>query len=111
MYGKGCPGSTASGVSTGKIAVVEHVVQVLAVVVVQLVPAAEPDPGGGQRRDELVEEQLRLAGDQLGDPGAGSARSCSAGVSPSGDGGPEAGGDLVLEARHPHLEELVEVAG
>ena len=35
--------------------------------------------------------------------------SCSAGVRPSARGLDDAGGDLVLQAGHPHLEELVEV--
>jgi hypothetical protein len=54
-----------------------------------------------------LEEDPLLAADQVGDPVADLA-SCSAGVRPSGLACPP-GADLVLQAGHAHLEELVEV--
>ena len=49
-------------------AVLELLDEVLAVVVVELVPAGEHDADLGQRRDDLVEEQLLQPVDQLADP-------------------------------------------
>ena len=46
--------------------------------------------------------------DQLVDPGADGAELLDE-VEAVGGGGAEAGGDLLLQARDPHLEELVEV--
>ena len=52
MYGKGCVGSTASGVSTGKIAF-EEVVEFLAFGVVQVFPLDDANVVFGQLRDQL----------------------------------------------------------
>ena len=93
-------------------ALLEHLVEVLAVVVVELVPAREHDAGLGQRGHDLVEEDPLLARassastrsrmlEQLLGRACG-RRACAASMP---------GGDLVLEAGDPDLEELVEVAG
>ena len=49
MYGNGCAGSTASGVRTGKISLVEHAVEERALVVVEVVPVDEVDAGVRER--------------------------------------------------------------
>ena len=55
MYGNGWPGSTASGVSTGKIRCSNTSIEVLAVVVVEVVPVDELDARRAQRRHQPVE--------------------------------------------------------
>ena len=79
-----------------------------AVVGGQLVPVGEADAGVLERGDDLVGEHGRRPGDELVDPAADGAELVDE-VEAVGGGGAEAGGELLHEARHPHLEELVEV--
>ena len=65
MWGKGWPGSTASGVSTGKMRWSNSSPRYVAVVVVDVVPPAHVDPGLGQRRHHPVGEDRRLLVDQV----------------------------------------------
>ena len=111
MYGNGCAGSTASGVSTGKIRSANSSLHLLLLVVVELVPAQElrcprsASAGRTSSRKQLavpLHQLARLAPDRL----EHLARHQAAG-GPDGD----AGGDAALEAGHPDHEELVEVAG
>ena len=61
MYGNGCAGSTASGVSTGKMLLGEQVVEVRAVLVGQIVPLGETDSAFLERGHELLGEHRGLA--------------------------------------------------
>ncbi len=88
----------------------EDVDQVAAVVVVERRPVREPHPGLGQGRDEPVEEDPVLAGHQLLHP-APDDRQLLAGAQAVERAGAHPGRHLVLEAGHPHLEELVEQLG
>ena len=109
MYGNGCAGSTASGVSTGKIRCSKNSHQ-LAVVVRARARPSRPARSPLRRSSG---SSRRAAGP----PGAARTRStrspmaasCCAGVSPSGDGAAMPGRHLVLQRGHAHLEELVEV--
>ena len=63
---------------------VEHLDEVLAVVVVELVPVGERDADVFERGRDLLGEELGLAGDELVDRGARSRRAARAGPCPSG---------------------------
>ena len=108
MYGNGWAGSTASGVRTGKTLRVEHLDEVLAVVVVELVPVRERDADVFERGRDLLREQLGLAGDELVDARADRAELLER-VHAVGRLGADARRDLLLEAGDAHLDELVEV--
>ena len=86
----------------------ERLDEELLVVVVEVVPARQPDAVGGQRGHDLVEEEALLALDERLDPLA-HLEELLAGGAPVGRGGAEPGRHLLLQAGHPHLEELVEV--
>ncbi len=110
MYGNGCAGSTASGVSTGKTWSRKNAWSRSCSVVRQRVPVDEGDPGVGQgRRDDLAVDGGVLCS-------AARARVSLIAVEhlarleAAGRGDREAGRDAALEAGDPDHEELVEVA-
>ncbi len=80
----------------------------LLVVVVEIAPAGQPDPVIGEGGRHLVQEQVLLPGDEGLDPVAHLEELLTGGAAVR-RGGPDAGLHLVLEAGHPHLEELVQV--
>ena len=110
MYGNGWPGSTASGVSTGKMRSSNTSTRCSRSSSSSSSQSEKHDAGLGQRRARRSSRKTRsCAVDELARPGRGSSRSCSAGRAAVGRGGAEPGGHLVLQAGHPDLEELVEV--
>ena len=110
MYGNGWPGSTASGVSTGKMRCSNTSTRYLRSSSSSSSQREQLDADLAQRRHELARGRAPPgAGDQLGDPVADLDRAAAPGVRPSGRGPHDAGRHLVLQAGHPHLEELVEV--
>ncbi len=110
MYGNGWPGSTASGVSTGKMRCSNTSIEVLAVVLVEVVPRRSArSPAWRQRRHHAVEEDAPPAAWTSSSTRSLISISCWAGVRPSGLGRTMPGRHLVLEGGHAHLEELVEV--
>ena len=70
MYGNGWLGSTASGREHREDALLVDLAHPLAIGLVEVGPADDGDALGGQRRHQLVEEHVLLAGDEL----AGAAR-------------------------------------
>ena len=88
----------------------EHLDQVLAVLVVEGGPAGEADAGLGQARHDLVQEDVVLAPDQLLDPGPDHGQ-LLAGSQPVHGAVAHAGCHLVLEGGDPYLVELVEQLG
>ena len=85
------------------------VVEVGAVVVVEVVPVEEADAVVLERgRDLLGEDRRPGASTSSSAPGADRAELVG-GVEAVGRRGAEPGRDLLLEAGDPHLEELVEV--
>jgi len=106
--GEGMAGIDGQRREDGEDALGEDLVEVAGVVLVELAPARQDDPDLGQVWRHLVEEQPLLAVHELGHPFAQLAQLLRGGT-PVGAGRGQAGGQLVLEARHPHLEELVEV--
>ena len=87
---------------------VEDLVEVLAVVEVEVRPAAHDDPVGLDGRHELAEVQVLLLADQVLDPVADLQQLLARGP-PVRRELRQPGCDLVLEGGHPDLEELVEV--
>ena len=69
MYGNGCAGSTASGVSTGKMRSSNSRVSCGLLVVVEVVPVGELDAGLLQTGRDVLGERARLPADELLDPG------------------------------------------
>ena len=110
MYGNGCAGSTASGVSTGKMRSSNTAVRWLRSARVEVVPAREADAGLLERGRDLLGEHGGLAGHELVDARADRVQLLDL-VEPVGRGDAQAGVDLILQRRDPHLEELVEVLG
>ena len=88
----------------------EDLVEVGPVVRVQRVPVGQQHAGAGQGRLHPVGEDAALAGHQLGHP-RGDGRQLLGRAEAVRRPGPQAGRHLVLEARHPDLEELVEPLG
>ncbi len=88
----------------------EHVDQVLAVVVIERRPVREADTRRGERRDDLIQEDVVLTLHELLDPapdhGELLARAQAVDATRA-----DAGGDLVLERGDPYLVELVEQLG
>ena len=109
MYGNGCAGSTASGVSTGKICS-RNSAQPVPLAVVQVLPATGRMPVRGQLRAQLVLEQRRRAGPpgRRSRPGSGAARSRSGSRTPRR--GARRWPAAALQPGDPHHVELVEVA-
>jgi hypothetical protein len=107
MYGNGCAGSTASGVSTGKIRCSNAAMRCCRSCVVEIGPvdhdaAAASSAGRAVEHGFLIEHELVGRGRDLGElrlrrQAVGRRRG-------------DAGGHLVLERGDAHLEELVEVA-
>ena len=88
----------------------EHIDQVGSVVLVQRVPVGEDHPRIGQERNHSIQEDVALAIDEFGHPfgdGFKLRQRAHAVRRP----GAQAGGHLVLQTSHPHLEELVEPVG
>ena len=108
MYGNGCAGSTPSGREDGEDPLVEDLVEVLAVVEVQVRPAAHHDAVGLDGGDELAEVQVLLLADQVLDPVTDLQQLLSR-RPPVGRELRQPGGHLVLQGGHPDLEELVQV--
>ena len=108
MYGKGRPGPTASGVSTGKIcsAKMRSIARELVALAARAVDY--PDSVLRERRAQLVVPGARMAGAELAraliDP-----LQRLAGREPVHAAHLDAGVDLVVEAGHSHHDELVEV--
>ena len=107
MYGNGWPGSTASGVRTGKISSRNRWRRAswcsgMARVVDEL------DALGGERAAD-VDEDRRVVGDELEHALAGRGQLLGRGAAVRG-AGDLAGLDLLAQAGDPDLEELVEVA-
>ncbi len=80
-----------------------------ALVMIEVGPPDDGDVGGGEGREQLVEEHPLLAGDQVTGPVVDFLE-LGGGGAPVGRRFLDARGDLVLERRHADLEELVEVA-
>ena len=108
MYGNGWPGSTASGVSTGKIRCSNVSTRNFSSSSSRSSHRDSRTPLSARAGHDLVEEQPLLALDQRLDPLA-HLDELLAGGAPVGRGHAEPGGHLLLQAGHPHLEELVEV--
>ncbi len=83
--------------------------ELLLLVSVELVPPQDRDALGRERGDHVVVEAAGLA---LHEPAGGAEDRVEhlAGQQPAGRARCHAGGDAALQARHPHHEELVEVA-
>ena len=88
---------------------IELLAEPLAVVVVELAPGREDDAGVGQSGDRPDRGRSRPPGPTGPARRALTSSSCSLGRTTIGAQGAHAGGDLVLESRHPDLEELIEV--
>ena len=86
----------------------EHLLELGAVVVGEVVPVGEADAGVLERGHDLVGEDRGRPADQLVDPVADGAELVDE-VEPVGGRGAQAGLELLHQARHPDLEELVEV--
>ena len=90
MYGNGCAGSTASGVSTGKMRSSNTRVELGAVVVGEVVPVGELDAGLLERGRDLLGEDRGLARRRARRRASRIARSCSTWSRPSGGVGAHA---------------------
>ena len=108
MYGNGWPGIDRQRGEHREDPLLERLDHELLVVVVELVPARQPDPVGGQRRDDAVEEEALLAQHQALDPVAHLEQLLARGAA-VGRGGADPGRHLLLQAGDADLEELVEV--
>ena len=87
MYGNGCAGSTASGVSTGKMrCVVDLDAARLRSSASRSSQRDDSMPAAASAGQQLVEEHRLLAGDELADAGSLISVSCWRGVRPSGVG-------------------------
>ena len=84
MYGNGCAGSTASGVSTGKIRSLKTSVSHSRCSSSSSAQADEADALLLEPGDEHVGEEVDAPAAIRARPAPGSPASCSAGVSPSG---------------------------
>ena len=108
MYGNGWPGSTASGVSTGKISSKKRCAQ-LQVALRPLVVADDADALLGQLVADRG-ERLGVLGDHRQQPRPDRVERLR-GAHAVGRRARPAGLDLLLQAGDADLEELVEVAG
>ncbi len=108
--GEGVPGVDRQGREHREDLAAEDVGQVLTVGIVERRPVRHPDSGLGQTGHDGVEEDGRLAVDELGHALADGTQRLAR-SQPVRRSGPQAGVDLVLQPRHPHLEELVEALG
>ena len=109
MYGNGWAGSTASGVSTGKMLSVNRIVEIGAVVVGQLGPLGETDAVRRRARARAPWRTRRLRARRASlDPGADLAEQVDE-IEAVGDRRAEPGRELLHEPGDAHLEELVEV--
>ena len=106
MYGNGWPGSTASGVRTGIDLVVEALAEGL-VMLGDVVVVEDLDALGGELVAQVGEDR-RLLGHQLEDARLDRVELLGRGPAVRGDR-LRAAQLLAAQARHPHLEELVEV--
>ena len=113
MYGNGCAGSTASGVSTGKTWARKYSASRLRSAVVELVPAQRP--GCPAPASAGSTSSCRSSAGVPGDELVGALRrpgsSVSRAVSPSAERIAEAHVQPPLQAGDPDHVELVEVAG
>ena len=111
MYGNGCPGSTASGVRTGKTRSTKVAVELRARVLRELVPAQDADAGARQARLEVAGEVPRVAHGQRVGP-LGDEPQLRRGVQPVGREERRARPSSCRRRRgDADLVELVEVAG
>jgi hypothetical protein len=78
------------------------------VVVIERGPVGEPDPAVGEPGGDLAQEDPVDVCAELDHAGADGVELLGR-LEPVGGDPPQACGQLVLQARHPHLEELVEV--
>ncbi len=108
MYGNGWPGSTASGVRTGKTRSSKNWSSERTLGFGRVRVRHDVDALAAQGRHELVEERrvepLDQTGDHLADRGQLLRRRAAVDRRPV-----DAGHDLVLQRGDAHLEELVEV--
>ena len=88
MYGNGWPGSTASGVSTGKIRCSNVSTRNFSSSSSRSSQRERRDAAGGQRRDDLVEEQRAAAARRAPRPARAPRGAAGAGVRPSGEATP-----------------------
>ena len=109
MYGNGCAGSTASGVSTGKMRSSNTRRELDLGLGVELVPGGERDAGVLQRGRDLLGERGGLARHQLLDAGADRAELLDL-VEAVGRRRAHADRELFFEPGDADLEELVDVA-
>ena len=108
-YGNGCEVSTASGTSTGCSSASKRAASCDPLLGLEVLPGDELDAGGRQCRQELAAEEVLRRGGQLEHPLADLAQLPLRRAAVRHDRA-DARLDLVLEARHAHLEELVQVA-
>src|SRR3954451_23512604 len=80
------------------------------VLLVQRVPLRQPNADRGQLGHDALEERTPEAVEETGDALADAAQLLG-GAQAVGSTDGDAGGHLVLQARYPDVEELVEVAG
>jgi hypothetical protein len=109
MNGNGCAGSTASGVSTGKIALVEVLGGVAALLGREVEPVDQPEPRALEAGEDLLVEQTPLLGEHRPHRGIDGVELLARGQAVGG-GLADVAGDLLLEPADPLHEELVEVA-
>ncbi len=110
MYGNGWAGSTASGVSTGKICSRNISCSRCCSSRAQLVPADHRDALAGEQRPHALVEHPRVPGHQLVGEQADLVEHLAR-LEPGRRPHRDPGGDPALEPGHAHHEELVEVAG
>ena len=110
MYGKGCAGSTASGVSTGKIWCRKRVNRRACSFSVSSLQRTRwmPSSASAGATSSLVAGGV--PGHELAGAGPDHLQHL-AGLEAGGGAGGDAGGDAALQAGHPDHEELVQVAG
>ena len=109
MYGNGCAGSTASGVSTGKMRSSKTRVSCACASASSSSHAVNATPASWSAGAISFVNAVGLAGHQLLDPGADRAELLDL-VEAVGRGRAHADRELFLQARDPDLEELVDVA-
>jgi hypothetical protein len=101
-------GIDREGSEDGEDAILEHARQEIAGVVVEVVPVGELDAGVLQCRREILGEDARLARHELLHPTADRAELFDL-IEAIGRCRTQPRRQLLLDARHAHLEELVEV--
>ena len=110
MYGKGCAGSTASGVSTGKICLRKNLCSRSCSLPPELVPVQQLDADLGELGLDVVGEDARVPAGELLRLGADGVEDLARGEA-RGRGDGHAGGHAPLEAGDADHVELVEVGG